>query len=123
MSNEGVNVLIDILKGYGYLVKRNTKLVGNSGIKHKFDIVAEKEGAILLFNFTDERRASSEYLDMIGKYMDLRNIGAKFFLLVSTVNEFEIEGLCDEVNMITYANTGDLVDKVRKVIEDIKISQ
>jgi len=122
MRNEGVNALVDVLKDHGYSVKRNATLTGYSGIKHKFDVIAEKGEITLFFNFTNDVRVKFEYLSMIGKYMDLKNSGTKFFLMVSAKDEQRLEELCSEVGLITYADLNELVDKVQRTLEEIELS-
>lgn len=122
MGNEEVDAIINVLKNFGYSVRKDSILIGDSGIRHKFDIIAEREGITLLFNFTEDDRVKYDYLGMIGKYMDLKNVGTRFFLMVNINKGLESEELCNNIDLVPYTSIDDLVIKMRKILREIELS-
>ena len=55
VSGVKVNEVVEVFQGLGYECEVNSELVGTSGVKHPFDIVAKRDGEIIVADLVSFR--------------------------------------------------------------------
>mgnify|MGYP000309448585 CR=1 FL=1 len=65
--------IVRTLREMGYAVEEDSHVVGMSGIKHRFDIVAKRDGEVIAIDvLAQEENVLPELLSMMSKVMDAR---------------------------------------------------
>ncbi len=121
MKQEEIELLVSILKNFGYSIETNKKVIGKSGIEHKFAVIAKKANTILFFNFALDDKVELSYLGMLCAYIDLKANGRRFILLANTNRPIDIgvSSLSDKIDLLTYSDIKELSSKIHELLNNL----
>lgn len=119
MEADVLNFIVNVLKNFGYKVEIDKKYKGESGLEHRFHILAKRETKALLINIASEKDLKTAYLNTICACVDLKVDGVKFMIIAHT--EKDINLLIDDskVSFITFKDLGELNSKLFQVLSNI----
>lgn len=107
---------VRVLESLGYIVKLNASLIGESGVKHRFDIIASNDRRKVAIDFTrSSKDVNLAALATCAKALDIR--GFLTILVLPSEVESKLTFSPKQITPIFYKDAHDALQKFKKLIE------